>query len=128
MSNSVEYLTTNKDLESVESNCVVLDFTATWCGPCQMIGPEFQKLSNEDRFNHVKFFKVDVDQSPELCESFNIKCMPTFIFVKNKEKIDELQGADKKCLEEKIVKNFQLVESNEEFTDEKNVFNDNETN
>uniref|UniRef100_A0AAY5L4X9 Thioredoxin domain-containing protein n=1 Tax=Esox lucius TaxID=8010 RepID=A0AAY5L4X9_ESOLU len=64
---------------------VVVDFTATWCGPCQSIAPFFKSLSE----NHpdAVFLKVDVDDAPDVASSCDIKCMPTFHFYKNKQKV-----------------------------------------
>ena len=106
MENSVEYLKSKKDLEDTEHNNIVLDFTASWCGPCQVIGPEFEKFSKEENFQHVKFYKVDVDENEELCEAYDINCMPTFVFLKDKKKVDLLSGASAKVLREKLEINF----------------------
>ncbi|KIH66849.1 thioredoxin, partial [Ancylostoma duodenale] len=59
---------------------VVIDFYATWCGPCKIMGPKFLKLSNE--FTSVVFVKVDVDESEDIVSRFDIKVMPTFIFMR----------------------------------------------
>ncbi|KAG0244038.1 Thioredoxin-like protein 1 [Actinomortierella wolfii] len=71
---------------------VVVDFTATWCGPCRMIKPTFEKLSNE--YKHVTFLSVDVDQLRSVSEAAGITSMPTFHFMKNSKKIAELKGAN----------------------------------
>jgi|TARA_Y100000991_G_scaffold187690_1_gene152791 thioredoxin len=117
MENCVEYLKSKQDLEDTSHSNIVLDFTASWCGPCQVIGPEFEKFSKEEIFQHVKFYKVDVDDNEELCEAYDINCMPTFIFLKNKKQVDLLSGASVQVLREKIESNFCEINSSENNSD-----------
>lgn len=70
----------------------LLDFYATWCGPCKRIAPAFETLANE--FKHITFLKVDVDESPDLAEEFTIKAMPTFLFLVNGKVVQAVEGAD----------------------------------
>ena len=60
----------------------VVDFSATWCGPCRMLAPVLEEISGqlEDR---VKFYNVDVDESGALAASFGIVSVPTVILLKN---------------------------------------------
>ncbi|KAI4884983.1 hypothetical protein NFI96_020249 [Prochilodus magdalenae] len=81
---------------------VVVDFTATWCGPCQMIGPIFKGFSEKPEYKEVVFLKVDVDEASDVSSYCDIKCMPTFHFYKNGKKVDEFSGANSQKLEEKI--------------------------
>uniref|UniRef100_A0A1I7XTH4 Thioredoxin domain-containing protein n=1 Tax=Heterorhabditis bacteriophora TaxID=37862 RepID=A0A1I7XTH4_HETBA len=60
---------------------IIIDFYATWCGPCKIMGPKFSKMSNE--FPNVVFIKVDVDESEDIVSRFAINVMPTFIFMRN---------------------------------------------
>lgn len=71
---------------------VVIDFTATWCGPCKRIKPQYAKLS----VIHSKalFLEADVDALPELAETFKVKCMPTFVLLKNKKLLHQQKGTD----------------------------------
>ena len=61
---------------------VVLDFWATWCGPCNMIAPVLKELADEYE-GRVKVGKVNVDESPELAEKFGIMSIPTLLVFKN---------------------------------------------
>ncbi|CAK7264161.1 mitochondrial thioredoxin [Sporothrix epigloea] len=73
---------------------VVVDFHATWCGPCKAISPLFEKLSNEDKFSGIFFAKVDVDAVPQVAQEYGIRAMPTFISIKDEEKFGEVVGAN----------------------------------
>ncbi|XP_065064006.1 thioredoxin-like protein 1 [Rhopilema esculentum] len=88
------------ELSNAGSKLVVVDFHATWCGPCLKIGPTFVKFST--KYNKAVFLKVDVDQCADVAAKYGITAMPTFLFFKNKVKIDEMRGADEASLEKKI--------------------------
>ncbi|XP_067685423.1 thioredoxin-like [Haliotis asinina] len=82
---------------------VVVDFFATWCGPCIHIAPFVQSLS--EKYPEVVFCKVDVDSNEETSEACAIDCMPTFKFYKDGKEVDSLEGADKEKLENMVVSN-----------------------
>jgi thioredoxin 1 len=63
---------------------VVVDFFATWCGPCKMLLPVFDKIS-DSYDGKVKFVKVDIDQFPQLAEANNVKGVPSVHFFKDGE-------------------------------------------
>ncbi|XP_026209054.1 thioredoxin-like [Anabas testudineus] len=92
----------NAALSEAGNKLVVVDFTATWCGPCRVIGPKFAKLSEASEYNNVVFLKVDVDEAADVSSSCGISCMPTFHFYKNGKKIAEFSGADENKLKEKL--------------------------
>ncbi|KAI8817332.1 thioredoxin-domain-containing protein [Fimicolochytrium jonesii] len=71
--------------------CVV-DFFATWCGPCKAIAPRFEKLS--DQYTNVVFLKVDVDEHQSIARECSVSAMPTFHLYKSGKKLDEVVGAD----------------------------------
>lgn len=58
----------------------IIDFTATWCGPCRMMKPIFHKLA-EDFAGEYNFVSIDIDEHPELAEKYQIQAVPTFIFL-----------------------------------------------
>ncbi len=72
---------------------VVIDFFATWCGPCKRIAPAFEDLADK-YYPHIVFLKVDVDESPELVNMFDISAMPTFVFLKDGKLVKRVEGAD----------------------------------
>ena len=77
---------TLKLFENLKDEYIWIDMFATWCGPCKMMAPFLEEVSEEAELNHVKFYKVDVDEEGELAEAFNISAVPTFIILKNKQK------------------------------------------
>eukprot|EP00531_Pseudo-nitzschia_arenysensis_P013563 CAMPEP_0116140398 /NCGR_PEP_ID=MMETSP0329-20121206/13822_1 /TAXON_ID=697910 /ORGANISM="Pseudo-nitzschia arenysensis, Strain B593" /LENGTH=184 /DNA_ID=CAMNT_0003635501 /DNA_START=163 /DNA_END=717 /DNA_ORIENTATION=- len=79
---------------------VVIDFTATWCGPCQMIAPIYKELSNT--YDDVVFLKVDVDENPETAANYKVSAMPTFIFIKGGVVVERVMGADPSKLQASI--------------------------
>ena len=79
----------------------VLDFWAAWCGPCMMLKPVFEELSQE--MPQVKFCKLDVDEERELAMQYGIESIPTLLFFKGGELVDTLVGyRDKASLREAI--------------------------
>uniref|UniRef100_A0AAY4CUF9 Thioredoxin n=1 Tax=Denticeps clupeoides TaxID=299321 RepID=A0AAY4CUF9_9TELE len=87
----------HKALQDAGNKLVVVDFTASWCGPCRMIAP---KLSED--IKDVVFLKVDVDDAQDVSAECEIRSMPTFQFYKNGKKIDEFSGANEESLVKKI--------------------------
>ena len=79
-------------LKDAGGQLLAVDFTATWCGPCKMIGPVFVKMADE--FTNIEFIKVDVDEAEDIAASQEVSAMPTFKFYKGGAKIDELVGAN----------------------------------
>ncbi|GLJ36853.1 hypothetical protein SUGI_0744200 [Cryptomeria japonica] len=80
---------------------VVVDFTAAWCGPCKMIAPFYTELS--ERYAQLLFLKVDVDEMADLTATWEVRAMPTFIFIKDGKQIDKLVGANRPELEKKVI-------------------------
>ena len=84
-----------------ENDMVVVDFFATWCGPCKMLTPVIENV--EKVLSNVKFIKVDIDQFNDLASEYRIQSVPTLIFIKNKEIVAKSVGyLDEDALIEKI--------------------------
>merc|ERR1711975_13534 len=103
----VQMLETKKDfdktLSDAGSKLVVVDFTATWCPPCQRIAPVFAAMA-EELSKEAVLVKVDVDANSETAQACGIECMPTFQFFKNGALVEELEGASEQKLRELIAK------------------------
>lgn len=84
---------TQEDFEKIASTneVVVVDFWATWCGPCRAFGPIFEQVSA--KFEDVPFVKVDIDQSPDLASTAAIKAVPTVMVIKRGDVIYRQAGA-----------------------------------
>ena len=80
----------NNLVENIEGIAVV-DFFATWCGPCKMLAPVFQEVGNELE-GKAKFYKIDIDESLDIARQFNVSTVPTVIIFRNGEPIERLVG------------------------------------
>jgi thioredoxin 1 len=93
MSNVIELNDSNFDSEVVKSNKPVLvDFWAEWCGPCKMIAPSVEKIS-EEYSDKLKVGKLDVDSNPNISSTFGIRSIPTLLIFKNGVPVDQIVGA-----------------------------------
>jgi len=79
---------------------VVVDFAASWCGPCQQIAPKYEAMAAA--LPHVRFLKVDVDECKDLSQEYGVKSMPTFKMLRAGKEVDEMKGADEGALREKV--------------------------
>mmetsp|Transcript_21641 Transcript_21641/g.56457 ORF Transcript_21641/g.56457 Transcript_21641/m.56457 type:complete len:240 (+) Transcript_21641:184-903(+) len=75
---------------------VIIDFTATWCGPCKMIGPHFASMSG--LVGGLRFFKIDADKNRDVVQACGVGAFPTFQVWKAGAKVDEMTGADPNAL------------------------------
>ncbi len=98
----VKHVNTKEFDEIIEKGLVVVDFFATWCGPCKMVAPIFEEISNAHE--DITFIKVDVDQYPDLAARYQVSTIPTIIVSKDKKIMDKTIGfVPKSQLEEKIL-------------------------
>ena len=72
-------------------NTVIVDFAATWCGPCKMFAPVFEAVSEK---SDAMFVKIDVDESPELARQFRVMSVPTIVKIVNGEVVGKKVGID----------------------------------
>jgi len=75
---------------AVSSDLLVIDFYATWCGPCKMLAPVFEEVAA--KYPDATFVKVNVDEEEELARKFRISVIPTLVFVKNGEAVKTTTG------------------------------------
>ncbi|MBW9212266.1 MULTISPECIES: thioredoxin [Terrabacteria group] len=95
--NIAEYDAILKDNEKV-----FVDFYADWCGPCKMVGPLVEQLSNE--ISDVTFVKVNVDEQPEIAQRYGIMSIPTLIAFKNGQAVTTTVGFKPKEELEQVIK------------------------
>ena len=76
------------------SPLVVVDFFATWCGPCKMLAPILESVEKETE--GVAFFRVDVDQAPDAARRFGIMSIPTLIFFRDGNEFAKIVGVLRK--------------------------------
>ncbi|KIM82320.1 hypothetical protein PILCRDRAFT_820709 [Piloderma croceum F 1598] len=110
----IEYIKSVEEFDSIiakakEANKVVLvDYTASWCGPCRMISPILDKLAGAADPNRIEFYKVDVDETEEISARAGVTAMPTFHAYNSKSPnpghdYAEMRGAVPKKLEQFIL-------------------------
>ncbi len=79
-----------ENFNELTKNKAIVDFYATWCGPCKMLSPIFEELSNE--ISNVDFIKVDVDKHEDLCKEYKVMSIPTLIIFENNKEIKRFVG------------------------------------
>lgn len=104
-----------------EKGVAIVDFFATWCGPCKVIAPQIVKYVPDpipspatpkrltasphrfsDQYTDAKFYKLDVDEVPDVAQEVGVRAMPTFMIYKDGEKVNEVVGANPKAVESAI--------------------------
>ncbi len=90
----VEHLTTESFNEKVRTanETVLVDFFATWCGPCKMIAPSVERLAAEYA-GKLSVYKLDVDEEPEVAAEYKVMSIPTLIYYRNGEEVGRVRGA-----------------------------------
>lgn len=89
-----------------DNKLVIVDFWATWCGPCRMLSPILDQIE-EEMPDQITVVKVNVDDADEIAAQYRIMSIPTLLFVKNGEIVDKTVGAmPKPALLEKIKANL----------------------
>lgn len=92
---SVIHINQDNFKDEVATGVVLVDFYATWCGPCKMIAPVLDQLAQEFE-GKAKIVKIDVDESPAIAEQYSIMSIPTLILFKDGETVDQVAGFQSK--------------------------------
>lgn len=100
--NAKVYDMSNDDLKYLGSKPAIVDFTATWCGPCQRIAPILEELAKEYE-GEIVIYKVDVDENKPLAKSFDVSSIPAVMFIPmNSEPVMTIGSRDKAKFQEQI--------------------------
>ncbi len=83
--------------DTIKDGVVMVDFWAPWCGPCRMIAPIIDELAEEYE-GKAKIAKVNTDEQPNLAVKFGIRSIPTILFFKDGELVDQMIGAAGKAV------------------------------
>jgi thioredoxin 1 len=103
MASYIELNQTNIE-ETIKEGVALVDFWAPWCGPCRMIAPVIEQLAQEFE-GKAKICKINTEEEQELTQQYQIRSIPTILFFKDGEIVDQLIGATTKAiLEEKLNK------------------------
>jgi thioredoxin 1 len=101
--NVLEVSDSSFDAEVLKSDLPVLvDFWAPWCGPCRMVAPVIDKLSQEFE-GKAKFVKLNVDDNPEIAQKYNITGIPALYLFKGGDNVDKVIGAAQKPVLENLI-------------------------
>lgn len=90
----IKEITTDEFKTLISEGKVVVDFFATWCGPCKMISPVMDEISNE--LTNINFYKVDVDKNEDIAREYGIMSIPTIIIFENGKVVNTIVGLKSK--------------------------------
>lgn len=91
--------------DEISEGTVVVDFWASWCGPCKMLGPVIEELSG-DLDGKAKFVKVNVDENPATASGYKIASIPTVIVFKDGKQVETLVGFRPKAALNEVVNKY----------------------
>ena len=83
-------------VEETKDGLVLIDFWATWCGPCRMQAPILEQLAGEVHEDEVKILKMDVGENPNIAREFGIMSIPTLLFKKDGQVVKQVAGVHNK--------------------------------
>lgn len=87
----VQAITDANFADETKDGLVLVDFWATWCGPCRMVAPVLEEIA-EERGDALKIVKIDVDENPKTSEAFKVMSIPTLLIKKDNEVVDTIIG------------------------------------
>jgi thioredoxin 1 len=97
----------NFDAEVLKSTApVFVDFWATWCGPCRMMGPIVEELAEEMEGKNIKIGKLNVDENPNIAGKYEVMSIPAFLLFKGGKVVDQVVGGVQKEKLMEMIKKF----------------------
>ena len=93
----VQAVTDANFVEETKEVVVLIDFWATWCGPCRMQAPILEQVASEVDEDELRIFKMDVDENPETARQFGIMSIPTLMFKKDGQVVKQVAGVHSKA-------------------------------
>jgi thioredoxin 1 len=91
-----------KNVINEESDLIVVDCYANWCGPCKRLAPELEKLSNQ--YPKISFYKLDVDEYSDIATEYKVSALPTIMFFQKGKKVHEVVGFNVKGIQDFLKK------------------------
>jgi len=91
---SMQKVSENEFKSATASGLVVVDFFATWCGPCKVLSPLLHEVADEK--SEAKFIEVDVDEAQNLAREYGVTSIPTVVFLKDGKEVDRFVGVRQK--------------------------------
>ena len=88
-------------------NKEIIRFTASWCGPCKVLGPQYEKMSSEYQGTEIHWTTVDIDTAPETAQSFSIRSVPSVVFVNDGVVINTVVGLQPQHIYEEAVRELE---------------------
>ena len=90
----LELTTDNKDAYINDEQHTLIDFTATWCGPCGLMKPHFIAAEKfmQTTNTAINFVSIDVDAEPDITQQYDVTCMPTLVMLKNGKEVGRNEG------------------------------------
>ncbi|GAB2231874.1 hypothetical protein Droror1_Dr00010891 [Drosera rotundifolia] len=101
---TVEQWNQQLQIANDSKNLMIVDFTASWCGPCRFIAPFLAELAK--KLPSVIFVKIDVDELKSVASDWAVEAMPTFMFLKEGKIVDQVVGAKKDELQQTIARHL----------------------
>lgn len=108
---TVELTKDNFDEVVSENDFVLIDFWASWCGPCRMFAPVYEKAA--ERHGDLVFAKVDTEAQPELASAFEIRSIPTLMIVRDKVAVFSQPGALPEQALESVIEQARALDMDE---------------
>lgn len=101
---SIKQLNEGNFSKEIEKGITLVDFFAEWCGPCKMLGPILEEVSDEMK-DEANFGKIDIEKEVKLATQFQVTSVPTIVLFKDGQEVDRIVGLkDAKALKEFIKK------------------------